>query len=1180
MSGQPRRNLGSSWYSLISTNFQSLTPFRVETKVDIVALDSAAVRDAPLTNGRARMEPGDSHTDAPLAGEVEHDLVSSSSQSSLASGCSGTWSECFLPPPQRVVELTSDGALRMKPPASHSLDSLASTAGAADGSGESWTQEETESRSDFSASDDDSSNLNKNNPTFVRSFNRRIRTRDHHGGDLKVISALRAQYKQRERDTQRTRSRFTTDRDRVLPEVPTAVADGRDGANTEEGRRISLMWSPSYSEASSDTQDLCSPVSDDVFWAASGSHVGSQPRQETGIGNGCEWRPSPPERRRSSLSMESLSRDAIFSDFDIESPISKAVVEAMRPKESGGMSFLSRFSKTVSTKRKYGKSFKSHALPVGERKISDVDAAFRESLESIVEGGAEKTHDKRGSCQRASSMGADVGGHGMDVAFAAPDRRAVAEEKDKISVRDLVRSFVVKDTGNGPVVTQARGEKPSPSPRLSKPKSPPLPQNRRLQEHRPGPSHNSDAPITQTLHNGRLSSGNSPQDQSQTHSRSSSGSFYSMWPQFFSSNAVTKSQMDKDKPSSSKKLSSKHGDPSAALRQRSHTFTVSKSASPPDGKKSPGGASPAQPAASGGRTSPRRLPQIPRQEVSKASPRLPGRNSNQHWPPAAVRNSSPHLAEFSSRPLGAQASGVAQSNGALSDCVKASTPPPKRSKFLSTFGFGTDSSAKKGDSDKVSAKTAKNSRGRNSDEWNVVYTNSPGGPSSRIRRIGAMKKGEEAERVQEGLGVAPIQGDSEETINFLSREHNPGKNVTSGAIPKSSYLNKTFHIMNKDECKRNEVKHSDIEDAAPEKEPQQGSQAAARSPAKSARKLGKRVLERSISVPFWTKFSGQETGNGQSADSEDDLPVLEAGSQSEKPPAVDSREEITKPRLGQTKSSPANFQRKAQHKRTRSYDVTKTFKDDLQALPPERSASHDNLAKLRENEPLNMPVLAVEFASPESPPQMEFKSLRAGDGAPESLARKNSIKHRSCNNIIDIEDEPSVQVSPKFARTFKDSKLISASAFCLTNSVMKKASAAVRREVMPASLFLQGEEISALDSSPSLPCVGPGEASQNVYISPYELTTHVRDKPTLQRLMGMFHVQTSVSASGARLRGASGGGRLLALRGRRRRRRQGRYKPLSEQCVVSYLKGKGIKNEAEQRCLRMLKEVKYLHVDR
>ncbi|XP_069998085.1 uncharacterized protein [Penaeus vannamei] len=1107
MSGQPRRNLGSSWYSLISTNFQSLTPFRVETKVDIVALDRAAVRDAALTNGRFRMEPGDSHTDAPPAGEVEHDLVSSSSQSSLASGCSGTWSECFLSTPQRAIALTSDGALGIKPPASHSLDSLASTAGAADGSGESWTQEEAESRSDFSASDDDSSNLNKNNPTFVRSFNRRIRTRDHHGGDLKVISALRAQYKQRERDVQRTRGRLTTDRDRVLPEVPTAVADGRGEANADERRRLSLMWSPSYSEASSDTQDLCSPVSDDVFWAASGPHVGGQPQQESGIGNGCEWRPSPPERRRSSLSMESLPRDAIFSDFDIESPISKAVAEAMRPKEGGGMSFLSRFSKTVSTKRKYGKSFKGHALPAGERKISDVDVAFRESLESIVEGGAEKTSDKRGSCQRTFSMGADGGEDGLEGAFAPPDRRAVAE-KDRISVRDLVRSFVVKDTGNGPVVTQARGEKPSPSPRLSKPKSPPLPQNRRLQEHRPSTSHNSDASVAQTLHNGRVSSGIPQQDQSQTHSRSSSGSFYNMWPQFFSSNTATKSQTDKDKLSSSKKLPSKHEDPSGAVRQRSHTFTVSKSASSADGKRSPGGASPAQPAASGGRTSPRRLPQIPRQEVSKASPRLPGRNSNQHWPPAAVRNSSPHLAEFS-RPLAVQASAMAQSNGALSDCMKASTPPPKRSKFLSTFGFGTDSSAKKGDSDKVSTKTAKNSKGRNSDEWNVVYTNSPGGPSSRIKRIGAMRKGEEAERVQEGLGQASIQSDPEKTPNFPSREHNPGKNVTAGAIPKSSYLNKTFHIMNKDECKRSEVKHSDTEDAASEREAQQGSQAAARSPAKSARKLGKRVLERSISVPFWTKFSGQETVNGQSADSEDDLPALEAGSQSERPPAGDSKEEMTKPKLAQTKSSPANFQRKAQHKRTRSYDVTKTFKDDLQVLPPERSASHDNLAKLKENEPLNMPVLAVEFASPESPPQMEFKSLRAGDGGPECLARKNSVKHRSCNNIIDIEDEPGVQVSPKFSRTFKDSKLISASAFCLTNSVMKKASAAVRREAMPAAL-LQGEEtFPALDSAPSLPCVGPGEAAHFVYISPYELTTHVRDKPTLQRLMGMFHVQTS-----------------------------------------------------------------------
>lgn len=843
--------------------------------------------------------------------------------------------------------------------------------------------------------------------------------------------------------------------------------------------------------------------------------------------------------------MESLPRDAIFSDFDIESPISKAVAEAMRPKEGGGMSFLSRFSKTVSTKRKYGKSFKGHALPAGERKISDVDVAFRESLESIVEGGAEKTSDKRGSCQRTFSMGADGGEDGLEGAFAPPDRRAVAE-KDRISVRDLVRSFVVKDTGNGPVVTQARGEKPSPSPRLSKPKSPPLPQNRRLQEHRPSTSHNSDASVAQTLHNGRVSSGIPQQDQSQTHSRSSSGSFYNMWPQFFSSNTATKSQTDKDKLSSSKKLPSKHEDPSGAVRQRSHTFTVSKSASSADGKRSPGGASPAQPAASGGRTSPRRLPQIPRQEVSKASPRLPGRNSNQHWPPAAVRNSSPHLAEFS-RPLAVQASAMAQSNGALSDCMKASTPPPKRSKFLSTFGFGTDSSAKKGDSDKVSTKTAKNSKGRNSDEWNVVYTNSPGGPSSRIKRIGAMRKGEEAERVQEGLGQASIQSDPEKTPNFPSREHNPGKNVTAGAIPKSSYLNKTFHIMNKDECKRSEVKHSDTEDAASEREAQQGSQAAARSPAKSARKLGKRVLERSISVPFWTKFSGQETVNGQSADSEDDLPALEAGSQSERPPAGDSKEEMTKPKLAQTKSSPANFQRKAQHKRTRSYDVTKTFKDDLQVLPPERSASHDNLAKLKENEPLNMPVLAVEFASPESPPQMEFKSLRAGDGGPECLARKNSVKHRSCNNIIDIEDEPGVQVSPKFSRTFKDSKLISASAFCLTNSVMKKASAAVRREAMPAAL-LQGEEtFPALDSAPSLPCVGPGEAAHFVYISPYELTTHVRDKPTLQRLMGMFHVQTSVSASGARLGGGvGGGGRLLALRGRRRGRG---CKPLAGHCV-------------------------------
>ncbi|XP_042886663.1 uncharacterized protein LOC122262639 isoform X2 [Penaeus japonicus] len=1108
MSGQPRRTLGSSWYSLISTNFQSVAPFRVETKVDIVALERAVLPDASLTNGRVRMEPADAPTDAPTAGEVEHDLVSSSSQSSLASGCSGTWSECFLPPPQRVGELTGDGGLRMKAPASHSLDSLASTAGGADGSGESWTQEETESRSDFSASDDDSSNFSKSNAGFVRSFNRRIRTRDPHGGDLKVISALRAQYKQRERDSQSARNRLVTDRERVPQEALSAATDGRDEASIEDGRRISMVWSPSFSEASSDTQDLCSPVSDDVFWAASGPRMGGQ----TGIGNECEWRPSPPERRRSSLSMESISesssRNAVFSDYgDAELQLHKA--EGMKPKEGGGMSFLSRFSKTVSTKRKYGKSFKGHALPVSDRKISDVDAAFRESLESIVEGGAERTCDKKFSCQRTPSVGAVdgtaeswVGSHARKSSNVPPDRRAVAEEKDRISVRDLVRNFVVKDSGNGLVVTQARGEKPCPPPRLSKPKSPPLPQNRRLQEHKQNPSHNSDSAVMQTLHNGRVSSGNSPQDQSQTHSRSSSGSFYNMWPQLFSSSTTSKSQMDKDKSSSNKKLPSKPEDPSSTLRQRSHTFTVSKSASTADRKKSPGGAPPSQQAASSGHTSPRRLPQIPRQEASKASTRQAGRNSNQHWPPAAVRNSSPHLAEFASRPQAAQVSAVAQSDGPQGDCPKAGTPPPKRSKFLSTFGFGTESSARKGDADKASTRAGKNGRGRNADEWDVVYTNSPGGPSSRIRRIGAMKKGEEADRNQEGLGVASIQDDRETPTSLPAREHNQGKNVTMGAIPKSSYLNKTFHIMNKDECKRNEARQPEVEDTNSEREGHQGSQGPTRSPAKSARKLGKRVLERSISVPFWTKFSGQENGNAQRSDSEDDLPVLDAVSQSERPPAEDSKEEITKPKLVQTKSSPANFQRKAQHKRTRSYDVTKTFKDELQALPPERSASHDNLAKLKE--PLEMPVLAVEFASPESPPQMEFKSLRAGDGAPESLGRRNSVKHRSCNNIIDIEDEQGVQVSPKFARTFKDSKLMSASAFCLTNSVMKKASAAVRREVMPASFFLPGEELP--DGSSSLPGGGPGE---NVYISPYELTTHVRDKPTLQRLMGMFHVQTA-----------------------------------------------------------------------
>ncbi|XP_066981944.1 serine-rich adhesin for platelets-like isoform X2 [Macrobrachium rosenbergii] len=1092
--------------------------------------------------------------------------------------------------------------------------------------------DDLESRSDFSASDDgesDSSGISKGSPRFVRSFNRRVRTRDNRGRNFHRINAIRV----------RSRPRQEIGREETMIGKTSSEQNNNENmflnGSLEEIPRAVQNRSPSYSEASSgdrfdsDTFEMCSPGSDDVFWGSDknlkltldqsvGINVGgSAPNLEIDSGHrevcekGLTSFDAVSEKSSPSLARRESTDNSLL-------PF-KVGEEWTRIKESSsGLSLLSRLSKSVNIKRKYGKVCSKNS---SEKVLPDPDLRYKDNLEKIMECAQERTEPKYLGIRSQSLTPA------LDIGSRETDNESLDSEDCCLNVSHLgQRSHSLtptfehfddddnetvkskcKDLHKNVIVSEVKSQllkpvKPVPPPRSKKPQigsvnyglgsserdSHSSSESLNIQNHASGRIEE-DLPLNQSSDYGRL--------------RSVSNTFCNLWPQLFSnssSNSPSNSKvhekdynMNKKGNSRSEVLvsdSSKKSDmPCETVK---NTPEESNSDSPgrhqetassnqafagdteyKERERTEKGSSdklkvperrslPAKPQGSSRRILPPK-PQLPARSSSYA-PQPPSASSKPKQPQVPTRSSSykpnffgnqsnanPQLPEFESVPQKMHFPGYASEGPSTSPAscsspvstrkgtaeVQKETVSQKKAKLFSSFSFHPELSNKKMESEKNLPKDKKHLKERRSDGDKKGIDGKSFGNQSRIRRTGAVKKSDEQRFHSQDDSFSPgttrrmlprNQNENRKSPEVQGRHLGPGLSLDgsshTGAIPKSSYLNKTFHILNRDiEARRT---NSDPKIQEHNRSEGESDQAIKRSSDKLPRSPGKKMLDRSVSVPFWTKLYMATGSNGQtpvtviSEAAEKTITEEKTEPFDQKLLTAVSKDEVVKQKLTHTTSSPSNtsgssspFLRKVSHKRTRSHDVTKTFKEDFMSLPPERSASHDNLAKLKDSEGVDMPVLAVEFASPDSPPQMEFKSLRFANGG-DSYNYKSSQKHKSCNNIIDMNGDVLEPMSPKFARTFKDSRLKSASAFCLTSGHAKKisAAAALKRDGGGEDSCPSGE------STPPWPSVGFADgdrrnmrASQQLYTSPYELTTHARDKPYFQRLIGMFHIQVSDS---------------------------------------------------------------------
>ncbi|XP_068251164.1 LOW QUALITY PROTEIN: uncharacterized protein [Palaemon carinicauda] len=1075
-------------------------------------------------------------------------------------------------------------------------------------------------RSDFSASDDgesDSSGISKGSPRFVRSFNRRLRTRDNRGRNFQRINAIRV----------RARPRQEGVREEVLMGMTTSEQNNNENmmlnGSLEEIPRAIQNRSPSFSEASSgdrfdsDTFEMCSPGSDDVFW---GSDKNLKLSLDQSIGINVGGLTSNPEidgihreiYEKGFPSLDAVCERTSPSLIRRESTDNgllpfKVSEEGSKIKEnSSGLSLLSRLSKSVNIKRKYGKVSNKTS---SEKVLTDPDLRCKDNLEKIMECVQERVYDPKYLGVRSQSLTP-----ALDIGSRETDNESVDSEDCCLNVTQLgQRSHSLtptferfndddddtdKDLHKNVIISEVKSQllkpvRPVPPPRSKKPQIHSLDYGLGNSERDP---HSSNESLNTQVKGSGRSQEEMLLNQSSDYGRlrSVSNTFCNLWPQLFSnssSNSTTNSKVqEKDQDmnkkdiarpdlqvndNSKKTLEERHSDnprrckEATSMNQFHAVDSMQKEKEPVEKvssnklKVTERRTLPVKPQGSSRRTLPPK-PQLPARSSSYApqppsasskptkQPQVPVRSSS--YKPSFLGNQSSaksELPNYGSIPQTMHFPGYATEESSTSPASCSSpisarkgvaefskeTVSQKKGKLFSSFSFHPELSNKKMDTERNLPKDKKCLKERKSDGDKKVINAKAFGNQSKIRRTGAVKKSDEQRFHSQDENISPgstkrmllkDQNDNRRSPEMQGRHLGPGLSLdggfNTGAIPKSSYLNKTFHILNREvEARRTNSDPKIQEHNKSERESEHGPD---RNSDKLSRSPSRKRLDRSVSVPFWTKLYMATGSNGQppvTVISEvAERTIIEETTEpfNQKLLTAVSKDEVVKQKLTHTTSSPSNtggstspLARKVSHKRTRSHDVTKTFKEDFVSLPPERSASHDNLAKLKDNEGMDMPVLAVEFASPDSPPQMEFKSLRfANDG--DSHNYKSSQKHKSCNNIIDMNGDVLEPMSPKFARAFKDSRLKSASAFCLTSGHAKKisAAAAMKRD--------GGGEDSCPSGESTPPWPSPGLAdgdrrnlrsSQQLYTSPYELTTHARDKPYFQRLIGMFHIQVSDS---------------------------------------------------------------------
>ncbi|XP_042222520.1 uncharacterized protein LOC121866850 isoform X2 [Homarus americanus] len=959
--------------------------------------------------------------------------------------------------------------------------------------------DDSQGQGNFSASDDHhdddaAGRVVASNPRFVRSFNRRIRTREPKGLRYKTFSGAidfrQPEFREREEEDSNSQERRRSESQ--------ATVDNTE--NLTHGGRVRTVCVVDGND--NDCEVLCSPGSDEVFWDPDTS-LDTRLLESTSIfydTSSCVQKPtlSLVTEAEQHKDGEKDSTSMVPGDDCVDADYSK-------PKDhGGGLSFFSRLSKSVSLKRKYGKSYgKPYTVPISDEKHERDTPVAKENLESILENSQEKNKENSPKNQQSRFFfpasdwltGDTVLQH---MSLEPPGDSGSGEALSPGAQRDVDTSPTrTEETAEDVTkleqfVSLSRNEKATsslvcinspPPPRTKKPTPVPLTIQNKLPEGDQELGSASDPPGVESSGERRESAGLSITHQifSPVRSKGVSNTFYNLWPTVFPSPASDA------KPLADQTVSRKS---SSEINSQSDTSQQSSprsvSSAKPQEDKFPGGV---------GKTC-ENVCLIQQSKVAS------------HQRPQPLDHSTLSQQTVSSR----TPSKVGQ--------VEGNTP--KKSKFRPSFVFNTENTSKKGEAERASMKEKTQKKEKITGERKATEAKACL-VSNRLRRVGAIKMCEDFQHLlpddshvsltsvftitDHNMATPPDQQDKRPGLDpnsgIKKDSHNKRAGVDStasirnlsstGAIPKTSNLNKTLQVTLKDVTKlkgSSEVKVSELENNNTEQERQEPPETK-KGQGKHSRKRGKRSMERSISVPFWTKFCSQDSsGPGTDSVASSDKKLTNG----EKVTTEDSKDEA-----GKIKSSPVRGDRqqtKSSHKRARSQDLTKTFKDELFSLAaPERSSSYGNISRLKQE--VSSTLAPVHFLPLESPSVSNTEDSGVWQ------------RHLSCSDIIEIGKE--ALESPRLTRAFRDSKMMSTSAFCLTSHAAKKSSST--KGSSPPALI--GEDTShsegSLPPSPSGLSTRKLGSSQLQYTSPYDLVTQARDKPYYQRLINVFHIQATDS---------------------------------------------------------------------
>ncbi|XP_063879113.1 uncharacterized protein LOC135110584 isoform X3 [Scylla paramamosain] len=391
---------------------------------------------------------------------------------------------------------------------------------------------------------------------------------------------------------------------------------------------------------------------------------------------------------------------------------------------------------------------------------------------------------------------------------------------------------------------------------------------------------------------------------------------------------------------------------------------------------------------------------------------------------------------------------------------------PRKNKFFPGFVFHSDGTVRKSEAERSAPKERGKKERSGTSEWKVteaIATLSQG----KLRRSGALRKRDDMQRLtgeagpphELGGAAGKTQVDHERT-NFSAAGGTP----YTAAAPRSSRVSKTDILQDKDEVK-SYPENCRTEASSSGTAPRQLSE-------RYVKNRTKRTMERSISVPFWIKHQSQDASSPP-----DGRPTALQGHDREGiPTEVKSHSEAKIEHMA--RAGPGREQRRASHKRARSQDATRSFSAEVLSLIPSRSSSHENLIK--RDTGLAMELLTADGGSMDA-------------ASPSSVDLPMPQRHTSCSDVALAAQ--SEQDHSGFS-LLRDSRLRSVSAASLT----KKGSGGKGSQ---STKWFDKEETPHVDQVDS---GGSPKTCHHVYTSPYDMLSQPRERPYLQRLMGVFNM--------------------------------------------------------------------------